>query len=188
MNFYEYLNIPANATNPEIKKAFRELAKATHPDYNKNENAFWEMVELNMVRDSLLNPSKRTEYDLMLQSGKSHTTHHNQPTPTKSKARSIFTHYCKVCKMEMRSTWKGYCLQHYLEKTNQADHPDNIFEYAGYTYQWVDPDSSLGVDEEEPNPKIAISMHPIYIAFYFGIIILLLGVLIAYILLLLPIK
>lgn len=33
-NPYVILNIPQNATDEEIKKAYRKIAKATHPDLN----------------------------------------------------------------------------------------------------------------------------------------------------------
>ena len=36
-NYYEILQIPRNASNNQIKAAFRRLARQYHPDYNPND-------------------------------------------------------------------------------------------------------------------------------------------------------
>ena len=36
INYYELLNINKNATEEEIKKAYRTMAKKYHPDINKS--------------------------------------------------------------------------------------------------------------------------------------------------------
>lgn len=38
-DYYEVLNVKKNASEKEIKKAFRHLAKRWHPDKNKEEGA-----------------------------------------------------------------------------------------------------------------------------------------------------
>ena len=41
-NYYEILEISTTATQDEIKKAFRKLAKKYHPDINPDDhNAYW---------------------------------------------------------------------------------------------------------------------------------------------------
>lgn len=146
MNFYEYLNVDSNANQQEIRKAFRLLAKKKHPDHNKKESAFWEMVELNVIRDTLLNEEKRRKYDESL--AKSHDYHpsHSHTAPSKKEkhgiyhtVKSFFTYKCATCGIKLSSTWKGYCLLHYLESTGQIDNPDFIFEYNGQRYKWADP-------------------------------------------------
>lgn len=56
-----------NATNDEIKKAFRTLAKKYHPDRNKNdENALIKFQEVNEAYETLSNEDLRKKYDANL--------------------------------------------------------------------------------------------------------------------------
>lgn len=153
MNFYEYLQVSPSASSQEIHKAFRKMAKLKHPDVNQKDSAFWDMVELNIIRDTLLNPEKRTIYDRSLNGDNHETTsiyHHTRDTQQNTnvfhKIKQFFTYRCKVCGIEMHSTWNGYCLHHYLEQTDQMDNPDGIFEYAGIKYKWKS-------DEKEYNSR-----------------------------------
>jgi curved DNA-binding protein CbpA len=176
MNFYEYLGVKNNATDVEIRKAFRSLAKQKHPDHNKKESAFWDMVELNIVRDTLLNPAKRIEYDRSLQNGATgeYTPTHATPEPARKRGaiyrsvKSLFTYHCRVCGIEMSSTWRGYCLLHYLEASGQIDNPEFIFEYGGQKYKWADPPSHIRAKNEEKNSHAtsSIKVKPIQILIY----------------------
>ena len=64
-NYYEILGIPRDATQGEIKKKFRELAKKTHPDKTK-EDTEEEMVELNKAYEVLSDKVNRKKYDRYL--------------------------------------------------------------------------------------------------------------------------
>jgi len=64
-NYYEILGIPRDATQGEIKKKFRELAKKTHPDKTK-EDSEEEMVELNKAYEVLSDELSRKKYDRYL--------------------------------------------------------------------------------------------------------------------------
>jgi len=64
-NYYEILEIPRDATQGEIKKKFRELAKKTHPDKTK-EDSEEEMVELNKAYEVLSDEQSRKKYDRYL--------------------------------------------------------------------------------------------------------------------------
>ena len=64
-NYYEILGIQKDATQGEIKKKFRELAKKIHPDKTK-EDSEEEMVELNKAYEVLSDEESRKKYDRYL--------------------------------------------------------------------------------------------------------------------------
>ena len=56
---HKVLGVSPNATQDEIKKAYRRLAKKYHPDLNPgDENAANKMNEINQAYDMLMNPNK----------------------------------------------------------------------------------------------------------------------------------
>lgn len=63
-DYYKVLGVPKDATEAEIKKAYRKLAREFHPDANtgdaKAEERFKEISEAN---DVLADPKRRKEYD-----------------------------------------------------------------------------------------------------------------------------
>lgn len=64
MNYYEILGVNKNATLDQIKRAFREKAKATHPDLNlNNPNASEQFNEIATAYAVLSNPVEREKYD-----------------------------------------------------------------------------------------------------------------------------
>jgi len=54
---YEILGIGINATESEIKLAYKHLAKVYHPDLNKNIEAKDKFIEINKAYTELLNPT-----------------------------------------------------------------------------------------------------------------------------------
>lgn len=61
MNYYTTLNIPKTATDDEIKKAYRKLAKQYHPDAGGDETKFKEITEAYSI---LSDPEKRRLADM----------------------------------------------------------------------------------------------------------------------------
>ena len=62
-DYYEILGVGKNATDEEIKKAFRKLALEFHPDRNKSKGAEDKFKEINEAYQVLSDPEKRKSYD-----------------------------------------------------------------------------------------------------------------------------
>jgi molecular chaperone DnaJ len=62
-DYYETLGIARGASEDDIKKAFRRLARQYHPDVNKEKGAESRFKELNEAYEVLGDPQKRTAYD-----------------------------------------------------------------------------------------------------------------------------
>lgn len=62
-DLYDVLGVSRDATEADIKKAFRRRARELHPDVNKAPNAEDQFKELNEAYDVLSDPNKRAQYD-----------------------------------------------------------------------------------------------------------------------------
>ncbi len=63
LDYYEVLGLQKNATDAEIKSAFRKLAKKYHPDVNKEAGADEKFKEIGEAYAILSDPEKRRQYD-----------------------------------------------------------------------------------------------------------------------------
>lgn len=62
-NYYEILGVSKEATQAEIKSAFRKKARELHPDVNKAPDAEEKFKELGKAYETLSNEEKRSLYD-----------------------------------------------------------------------------------------------------------------------------
>ena len=65
-NFYDVLGVSRDASDKEIKTAFRKLAQKYHPDAGGDEQKFKEISE---AYETLSDAKKRKEYDQLLMFG-----------------------------------------------------------------------------------------------------------------------
>ena len=64
IDYYKVLEIDKKATEAEIKKAYRKMARKHHPDLNPNDKqAELKFKELNEANEVLSNPENRKKYD-----------------------------------------------------------------------------------------------------------------------------
>ena len=62
-NYYDLLGIPKDASEEQIRKAFRGLAMEWHPDRNRAPDAEERFKEINEAYQVLIDPKKRQMYD-----------------------------------------------------------------------------------------------------------------------------
>ncbi|MDY0116376.1 MAG: J domain-containing protein [Sulfurimonadaceae bacterium] len=62
-SLYETLEVSESASEAEIKKAYRKLARQFHPDINKDKNAEEKFKEINAAYEILSDKEKKAQYD-----------------------------------------------------------------------------------------------------------------------------
>jgi curved DNA-binding protein CbpA len=68
-HYYRMLGVPAGASQEEIARAYRKLARQFHPDLNPPERKWWaeeQMKQLNEAYAVLNDPQARARYDITL--------------------------------------------------------------------------------------------------------------------------
>ncbi|MDR5710181.1 MAG: molecular chaperone DnaJ [Armatimonadota bacterium] len=68
-DYYEILNVSPDASQEEIHRAYRRLAREYHPDVNRDPQAEERFKEINEAYQILSDPQKRAEYDRMRRGG-----------------------------------------------------------------------------------------------------------------------
>jgi curved DNA-binding protein len=64
-DYYEVLGVSRSASNDDIQKAYRKLARKYHPDINKTKEAEDRFKEINEANEVLSDPTKRKKYDTL---------------------------------------------------------------------------------------------------------------------------
>ena len=63
-DYYSILGVPRNASEKDIKQAYRKLARKYHPDVNPGDkSAEAKFKEINQAHEVLSDPEKRKKYD-----------------------------------------------------------------------------------------------------------------------------
>ncbi|MCL2018903.1 MAG: J domain-containing protein [Oscillospiraceae bacterium] len=106
MNYYEFLGIPRDATDSDIKNAYKRMAKKYHPDVSEGcaDYAHEKMQQINQAYSVLGNNTLREEYDYSLwqeeraNQSKTYTDEYKDYVPQNSRTNPG----------EYRSEWQKY--------------------------------------------------------------------------------
>lgn len=85
-DYYKLLEVTQNATNEEIKKAFREQAIKWHPDRNQGTNTTLRMQEINEAHLILKDKEARERYDIEYNKFKQYQENKSRTESEKTKA------------------------------------------------------------------------------------------------------
>ena len=121
MNYYELLGIKENASDDEIKEAYKKQIKKWHPDINKDPEAINISMKINEAKDILLDKDKRKEYDYTLKEEKDNIynkySNNNSNVHTKNETEEE-VHTSTVNEEKKKSLTKWQYLDEYLKYSN----------------------------------------------------------------------
>lgn len=110
-DYYEVLGVSRNASQEDIKKAYRRLARKYHPDFNKEPDAQEKFKEINEAYQVLSDPEKRKLYD---QYG--HSAFTAQGAPGDFAQEVVFTDLGEF----LEDVFKGFGFESIFEKATRG--------------------------------------------------------------------
>ncbi len=124
-NYYTILGIKNDASQEEIKTAYRKLSVKFHPDKNDNDEFLSEMFKnINEAKETLSNFEKRQSYDVYLSN---YTILHQQTAPTSEPHHS--EQYPKIrdlVAVYVDKARKATFAKHQLELAEKLSKPTNF--------------------------------------------------------------
>lgn len=121
VTWYEVLEVSPRAGEVVIQAAYRALARSSHPDLNRHRSAAERMRELNRARDVLMDPRKRSMYDLNIGQQRVSRTADGKLTGGVRRAHTCwrcdqplaaYTAYCGRCRWLVCESCHGCGCQH----------------------------------------------------------------------------
>ena len=90
IDYYRILGVKTNASQTEIKSAYRKLARKSHPDVNPNSEAARQFALLSKAYHTLIDPQERIHYDEQLKAQKNRSySILNSDNPHAKRARNL---------------------------------------------------------------------------------------------------
>lgn len=126
MTHYEILGVSKNASQEEIRNAYKKLIKRYHPDLYQGDKAFAERKtqEINEAYDTLSDSTKKYDYDLSI-TPINRTTNYNYTPPKYSSEYNPYTSYNNYYKNRYSSSYNNNTSQqsnsNYYQKTDKRE-------------------------------------------------------------------